>query len=991
MSLRKKFRIQLEGYQRDIDTCRKMFNTAKYLEACDLYEQLLYSYPEKSTEILAELYDIYQRFPHKDRYNLYQARLFDFNIKSTDKVLDIGSGHIPFPLATHLADIAIEDNNYGRGGTAFKHIEGKPVFVCELENTYFEDNEFDFVYCSHVLEHSHDPEKACKELMRIGKRGYIETPSKGKDLLLNSARISNHKYWVEVINNKLTFSEYTPEEINGIQSSILMEMHVSPRSIREKAFSALIYLKANFFNTMFEWNEKFNYEICFTSQAKRMSIHPKEKMFSNNDQENSKVDDVYSQKEKKLKFLQIHTFYTYYLNQFYQNNPQLKQASFNTQIDALIADGFSGIHIFPPYMKKLNYDTQLIVANNIYSQMQWLAENNCPSIDPKEQHFIFKTVKDQIEKFQPDILYLGDPILFDSKFIRILTWKPSLIIGWRAANIPETTDWSEFDIIFSCLSRLRDVALKLGAKHTEHFFPGFPDHIYDIIKNISPKFDVGFTGTWSLNQHPHRNYLLDHIAKNASTGTHPYSCGFFLSGQLDKLTPEVNRYSLGSKFGLSMYRSLRSARIIFDARGILEIKNVFGQSKIDLAANETANMRIFEATGCGAFLLTEHFNNLKQLFEIGKEIETFHDETELIDKIRYYLAHPEQREMIARKGHERCLKDYSIDNRAKEFDRIIRKYLAEKNNKPFSITIELRDKVIAHINQKDYQKAFDLIIQAKSQRNPAYNLDYLKAICFLNMNRPYDAKESLKEELRFFPKNEDAQKLLDQLEAHYSQPVPKIYNYSEFNDLYKQIQPYTMVSEKRIFSLFVLTRHICMNDFPGNFVECGVAAGGTSALIASIIKKYSKQKRFLYAFDSFEGMLEPTNEDVMNNGATAQSVGWGTGTCAASKQNVVDMCKQMDLADIIIPVKGYFKDTLPQKRNEIGSIAFLHLDGDWYESTKSILTNLYDNIITGGVLQVDDYGHWAGCKKAIHEFESQNNLKFVINNIDGSGVWFIKK
>lgn len=67
------------------------------------------------------------------------------------------------------------------------------------------------------------------------------------------------------------------------------------------------------------------------------------------------------------------------------------------------------------------------------------------------------------------------------------------------------------------------------------------------------------------------------------------------------------------------------------------------------------------------------------------------------------------------------------------------------------------------------------------------------------------------------------------------------------------------------------------------------------------------------------------------------------------------------------------------------------MDGDWYESTKAILLNLYNVIVENGIIQADDYGYWAGCKKAIHEYESQNNLKFVINNIDGTGVWFCKK
>ena len=125
----------------------------------------------------------------------------------------------------------------------------------------FEDKEFDFIYCSHVLEHAEHPEKACLEIMRVAKRGYIEAPTKGKDIFLNSTKISNHIYWIEAINGKLIFTEYTPDEIEGLQCSILMSMHTSPQTEREKAFSALIYLKPQLFNTMFLWEEKFDFEI----------------------------------------------------------------------------------------------------------------------------------------------------------------------------------------------------------------------------------------------------------------------------------------------------------------------------------------------------------------------------------------------------------------------------------------------------------------------------------------------------------------------------------------------------------------------------------------------------------------------------------------------------------------------------------------------------------------------------------------------------------
>ena len=73
----------------------------------------------------------------------------------------MGSGHIPFPLATHLADISVTDGNVGRAGIPFKYVADLPVFECSVETTPFNDKEFDFVYCSHVLEHSSDPRRAC--------------------------------------------------------------------------------------------------------------------------------------------------------------------------------------------------------------------------------------------------------------------------------------------------------------------------------------------------------------------------------------------------------------------------------------------------------------------------------------------------------------------------------------------------------------------------------------------------------------------------------------------------------------------------------------------------------------------------------------------------------------------------------------------------------------------------------------------------------------
>jgi ubiquinone/menaquinone biosynthesis C-methylase UbiE len=243
-----------------LNQARNFFSSGNYNEGIDIYEQLSKTLTAQEIEVLAELYDQYQKIP-QDRYSLYVSRCFDFGIKPGDRVLDIGSGHHPFPLATHLADIAPDDNNYGRAGTPMKYVEGKPFFACGVEQMPFKDKEFDFVYCSHVLEHVHDPDQACRELARVAKRGYVETPSIGKDIWLNTAKVSNHLWSVEALNDQLVFTEYSTTVLEGIGSNILMSMHCEPQTPREKAFSALILLKSDVINTSMYWEDTLPLQV----------------------------------------------------------------------------------------------------------------------------------------------------------------------------------------------------------------------------------------------------------------------------------------------------------------------------------------------------------------------------------------------------------------------------------------------------------------------------------------------------------------------------------------------------------------------------------------------------------------------------------------------------------------------------------------------------------------------------------------------------------
>lgn len=346
---------------------------------------------------------------------------------------------------------------------------------------------------------------------------------------------------------------------------------------------------------------------------------------------------------------------------------------------------------------------------------------------------------------------------------------------------------------------------------------------------------------------------------------------------------------------------------------------------------------------------------------------------------------------LARVGHrEEAVKLLNELLTAKPSHRKAQILLKEISNgleSPLNSVYSLLEKGKARLNENQTEEAFNLLSQAKALKQPTLGLDYARAVCFLKLNQVYAAKQALYEELRYFPNHREAQQLLDQIITQT--PALTTQNRdSEFQELLQVISPYTMLSEARLYSLFCLTKRICQENIPGNLVECGVAGGGSAALMATVVKRYTKQPRWLYAFDSFEGMPEPTDQD-RHRGITPDATGWGTGTCAAPEASLKEICTKLGVDSIVKPVKGDFRDTLPAMRDMVGMIAVLHADGDWYESTKAIFENLYDRVSDGGLIQVDDYGFWEGCRQAVTEFEQQRGVKFELQQIDDTGVWFV--
>ncbi len=195
------------------------------------------------------------------------------------------------------------------------------------------------------------------------------------------------------------------------------------------------------------------------------------------------------------------------------------------------------------------------------------------------------------------------------------------------------------------------------------------------------------------------------------------------------------------------------------------------------------------------------------------------------------------------------------------------------------------------------------------------------------------------------------------------------------------VRPRTMLSYRRLSSLYDLCREAEREGVPGAFVECGVWRGGAGAVMA----KVAGPGRKTWLFDSFEGLPSPTAAD----GPDAPR--W-TGRCAAPIGEVERFLfgtLGLDRSRVFLR-KGWFDATLPADRADVGPVALLRLDADWYESTRTCLGQLYDNVSPGGWIVVDDYGFWEGSRRAVDGFLAARGLRPEIRRIDRSGAWFRK-
>ncbi len=188
----------------------------------------------------------------------------------------------------------------------------------------------------------------------------------------------------------------------------------------------------------------------------------------------------------------------------------------------------------------------------------------------------------------------------------------------------------------------------------------------------------------------------------------------------------------------------------------------------------------------------------------------------------------------------------------------------------------------------------------------------------------------------------------------------------------KKVNPYTLVKYVPLVQCHDFILKLDEEGIEGSVVEMGCWNGGLVAFMAWTVKHKGKIKRDVWGFDSFEGFPSFEGEDARDAERTARRHGYSEGALQASYSEAVEIALKLDV-DLSI-IKGWFEDTVPKCKEQMGEIALLRLDGDLYSSTKYCLEELYDQVVEGGYIVIDDWHNWFGCRKAVYEFFNERGV-----------------
>ena len=259
----------------------------------------------------------------------------------------------------------------------------------------------------------------------------------------------------------------------------------------------------------------------------------------------------------------------------------------------------------------------------------------------------------QIREFRPDIVYVLNPNLLTERLCRLLVRDGIKLVGQIASPLPPMKYFKHYTLMVSALPSqvLQFQKFGLMSNHLplaidEKLVPG------EVLSFADRPIDISFVG--SFGRHHKKSLPLVKAVAKAFPQFKIYT--FSSLATLRRLG--LDSHFAGKVWGKEMLDVYSKSKVVLNRH-------------IDMAQGFAANFRMFEATGAGAVLLTEAAPNLRQLFEPNREVLTYSNPLEAIDRISQALNSPARSEEIAMSGRARLMSDHVLSARVCELEKML--------------------------------------------------------------------------------------------------------------------------------------------------------------------------------------------------------------------------------------------------------------------------------------------------------------------------------
>ena len=364
-----------------------------------------------------------------------------------------------------------------------------------------------------------------------------------------------------------------------------------------------------------------------------------------------------------MKIIFVVKYYDAYRSTFYSRIKDVDALSYDQLNEQFINDYFSFYSSLIKILRFKGHEAELIIANCEIIRAKW-------RIKLKKEKALnnYDFVLSATEFYQPDIIFLSSNFEYFGDFALQLKGLCKSLFCWISCPYDSNLNLKMFDHIFTLFPPHHQTFKKNGID-TTLVTAGFDHNVLDQFANHSSHENIPFSFIGGIGAfHKRREYYLKNICKK--TPLQLWGYGFSSDNKIKKILKDIkngfvySNHFQGQAWGMEMFDVLHRSKITLNVHG-------------DIADNYSVNMRLFEATGMGALLLTDHSESIHKLFVPDVEIVTFKTPEEAIEKYNYYSTHENERLKIAKAGQKRTLENYNYSTIANTFIDVFKKYLSE--------------------------------------------------------------------------------------------------------------------------------------------------------------------------------------------------------------------------------------------------------------------------------------------------------------------------